>query len=81
MLQQIVTFEYFAGPADAQREQLLIDPGRLPSPLRVVSMPARYGSALDSEPTVPAENHRYLRAGDRPHHDGMWRYHWAGPIH
>lgn len=74
-----ITVEYYGGPADARRVEAYLVAEHMPSPFRIVSMPALFGSALDDHPTVAAEVHRYLRIDDEPY-DGVWRYHWAGAV-
>jgi hypothetical protein len=72
--------EYFGGPACGRTERAILAGDGKPSALRIVQIPARYRSALDDEPTVPEEVHRYRRLGEEP--DGeVWRYTWSGALH
>ncbi len=77
-----IEVEYLGGPACGRREQVISSTDGRPGELRIVSIPDRYESALDTKPSVPAEDHLYRRAGDRPGDGGVWSYTWSsGPLH
>lgn len=71
--------EYLGGPACGQTEAAALHVDGKPGAFRIVAIPPRYRSALDDEPVVGAEIHRYVRLGDEP--DGpVWKYTWRGTI-
>jgi hypothetical protein len=71
--------EFFGGPVDGKRVQA-VDNGQAPHELRFVVVPAKYASALDDEPSVPAEVHRYRRDSDVPAGGRVWRFRWNGRL-
>lgn len=72
--------EYLGGPLDGERAKTRVGAGNIPGHTRIVTTPARYSSALDQVPSVPAQDHRYRRQGERPGAAGTWTYVWAGQL-
>lgn len=76
-----VKIEYIAGPACGITEPAAVAGDGRPGPFRIVAIPAKYRSALDDEPSVPEEVHRYVRQSDEPGPDEVWKYTWSGALH